>query len=498
MRLIAFIAALTAISIPAWADDTFQCLDTFTGPLNDIDGEQPLANYDFFNLGDGARFDARTATIYSQTVDPSDYTVNATPYINYPVDIREPYGTTCWAGGAHVSKNPADITWAESKFNRNSAAIIVTGGSIVDGVRVHNQHDGIRPRRSTEAFWEVRNSWFSYNRDDCIENDFFASGLIEDSLFDGCYVFLSSRNKSDIPNNSVVTVQNSVVHLQKMPGPAKWNDRTLYGHGALFKWDPQGPALNLHDNVFMIDQMPTTQGSLKGHPSNAFGTIGFLHTTYGAKLNECSGNVIVWLGDGDQDGDFTDDDFPGDIPDDPNCVTVTRDVTVWHNARDEWLVSHPNVARISGVDDPVVVAPTSDSTTTADSGSTTTDGNLTNDVAEFGDTEPPSVTLLSPANLVLRKSDQLIEVAANDDTGILRIEISIDGLPYAVLENNWSVNWTVPANPNGSYEIAATAIDLSGNYSTYLEIIQPSRSGYSQLVKDHEKLTAITFIRVLA
>lgn len=128
------------------------------------------------------------------------------------------------------------------------------------------------------------------------------------------------------------------------------------------------------------------------------------------------------------------------------------------DAREQWLAKHPNVMRISGVDDPVVAVSNTDSAAAV--------GNPTYDVATLDDVEPPAVTFLSPANLVQQESDQLIEVAATDNVGVLRIEISIDGYPYAVLENNWSVSWSVPADPNGSYEISATAIDVSGNYST--------------------------------
>lgn len=82
------------------------------------------------------------------------------------------------------------------------------------------------------------------------------------------------------------------------------------------------------------------------------------------------------------------------------------------------------------------------------------------------DSEPPTVTLLSPTKLVQRNSDELIEVAATDNVGVLRVEVSINGIPYAVLEDTWTVAWTVPNDRYGRYEISAMAIDLFGNYST--------------------------------
>ena len=37
----------------------------------------------------------------------------------------------------------------------------------------------------------LRNAYISNVRDDCVENDVLSGGLIEDSLFDGCYMGLS-------------------------------------------------------------------------------------------------------------------------------------------------------------------------------------------------------------------------------------------------------------------------------------------------------------------
>jgi hypothetical protein len=48
------------------------------------------------------------------------------------------------------------------------------------------------------------------------------------------------------------------------------------------------------------------------------------------KLESCSGNVMVWLGDGP---------FPG--PPLPSCFTVTTDRTVWDDAVAAWKARHP-------------------------------------------------------------------------------------------------------------------------------------------------------------
>jgi hypothetical protein len=435
MRLL-FVTALLLFPLAAQAADP--CAG-FTGSQIGVTGNNDTGN-DFRDVG-----------IYDATGQLFNFDSNV---IQYPIDVRA--DSWCWKGGAVHRTNDENETWSSAK-HPNNTGIFAVGNALIYGMRFHNTHDAIRPARDPSKYWTVRNVWVSYNRDDCIENDWFAGGLVDNSLFDGCYVFLSSRNtttSNPAPANTV-TIQNSLIRLQDMPGPYGHADSTVLGHGPLFKYQSDSPNLVLKNNVFLMEEYVTTK-SVVHSKSASFDLLGF----QGSKLKECSGNVIVWTGPGS---------FPGNIPNDPSCVTVTTDRTVWQNARDQWLVGHPDVMRISGVDDPVIVSSSSGSTTTSSSTSSTTTSSSdtttsTNSTAQ--DTEPPSVIFLSPTNVVQRKSDQVIEVAANDNVGILRVEISIDGAPYAVLQNTSSVNWTVPANPNGSYDISATAIDLSGNYAT--------------------------------
>lgn len=429
------LAALLLLPSVAWAqknDDTFSCpgIDGKTYTINSSNNEER-------RFGDPGIYDARGATIvYDPTV------------ANYPIDNRDDF---CLKGGAFVNTADEDLNWHDAAKEPNTAATIgmYVDTMVWDGVRIHNAADAFRPDRVKTAWWEIRNSWISYNRDDCIENDYFASGLVEDSLFDGCYVFLSSRNGiSDIPRNTV-TVQNSLIRMQKMPGPYGHPDSSVMGLGSIFKYQSQSPDLVLMDNIFLIEGCGATKWNPEdcGHPE----FIGFFPDT---KLQKCRGNVIVWRGDGE---------FPGDIPNDPSCVTVTKDISVWNEARDRWLVNHPKVARISGLDDPVVVADRDDANPSTEK-DIADGGNSNSDAGD--DSEAPTITLLSPSKLVQRKSDQVIEVAAEDNVGIMRVEISIDGHPYAVLEDTWLVDWSVPAKPNASYEISARAVDLSGNHST--------------------------------
>jgi hypothetical protein len=168
-------------------------------------------------------------------------------------------------------------------------------------------------------------------RDDCIENDHLLSGLVDDSLFDGCYVAFSARPSAEIVDSgfdgsgNVWTIQNSLVRLEAMPGPDGGAPTDL-GHGGFFKWhswnDPTlslSPKLALYNNVFMAEQVGEVGGSRMGTPPG--------------QVIDCANNIMVWLGPGA---------FPGTLP---GCFTVTSDRSVWDAAVADWLDRHPYVGR---------------------------------------------------------------------------------------------------------------------------------------------------------
>jgi hypothetical protein len=176
--------------------------------------------------------------------------------------------------------------------------------------------DGIRPVGTN---FIVRQAWLTYIRDDCVEDDHLRGGIIEDSLFDGCYVGFSSRPSTNILDagysgaNETLVVRNSLIRLQKMPGPNGSTAAT--GHGQWFKWDPLGVKLELHDNIFMTEEWGNSPRTM-GPP---------------AKLTSCSNNTMVWLGQGA---------YPSPLP---SCFKVVTDRKVWDNAVAAWKAAHPHV-----------------------------------------------------------------------------------------------------------------------------------------------------------
>lgn len=244
---------------------------------------------------------------------------------NYPVVLEGGSGV-CFFGGEITGNYPdqigndANTTW--SYMHSTTGIEIGLPNFTIEGVRVHNYGDGISIRDNETSGFTVKNVYFSDIRDDCIENDYLRKGLVDDSLFDGCYSAFSSRSEcsSCDGSNKVWTIQNSLIRLKATMGVYK-NRGIIPGHDGFFKWGNDGgaqpnksPQLALHNNIFRVDQDANNVGL--GIPADN-------------KLVSCSNNIMVWLGSGS---------YPDPLPED--CFTITTDVSVWDNAKTDWLSRH--------------------------------------------------------------------------------------------------------------------------------------------------------------
>ena len=279
---------------------TSTCLDG-SGPLIPLTGTWSTS-YDNRSLLDGTRLDARQATFL-----PS-------PTNLYPLNLAGGSGI-CVAGGTVLGQFDRTLSWDEMHTLNNAAIRFENPDTHVEYVRIDNVTDGIRP---VAGPFTIRGAWLSYVRDDCVENDHVQPGLIDDSLFDGCYVGVSERPSPAIAasgydgRGQLVTVQNSLIRLQPMPGP-RGGLATDLGNGVFFKWSDQATNLELDNNVFMAEQVSQDGGDVMGIPSS---------------LVACSNNIMVWLGDGP---------YPAPLP---PCFTVTKDRSVWDAAVASWLARH--------------------------------------------------------------------------------------------------------------------------------------------------------------
>lgn len=280
------------------------------GPVITIRGDQSKQYHTKSRpLPENGIVDARTAT-WVQVDD-------------YPV-VLEGGPDICFSGGTVMGEYPYSTDW-ETMHDTAGFTFRSTGNTTVENFRVHNYGDGISFSRGIPSYsFHIIGAHMTHIRDDCVQNDYMYSGLIEDSLFDGCYSAFSAQQGSSENHDgsqNIWTISNSLIRLEPME--KVYEDRGLIpGHGAFFKWnrdDNTSPQLSLHNNIFRADQ-----------PSNSNRGLGVPE----GKLVSCTDNIVVWLGDGA---------YPDPLPTTFNgqpCFTITTDRTVWDNAVWSWMNRH--------------------------------------------------------------------------------------------------------------------------------------------------------------
>jgi hypothetical protein len=219
----------------------------------------------------------------------------------------------CVVGGTVVGRQPRGLTWQEMKHQHDGDGLRVQAGGwyVIDGLRVDNVEDGISP--FGDGF-VGRNLYFTYIRDDCIENDAISGGLVVDSLFDGCSMGLSERPSKGFspvraPAAETFTMDGVLLRLQPMP---RDDAPDGLGNGQLFKWSPWANRLVLRNSIFLVERV-----SMNGPKAMAF-----------PKETVAQNVTLVWTGPGS---------YPAPVP---AGVRVTKDRSVWDAARSRWLARH--------------------------------------------------------------------------------------------------------------------------------------------------------------
>ena len=238
-------------------------------------------------------------------------------------------GSSCWYGGKYTGvwdDTSPSVTWDEP-YHHAGAMTIRMSNFLVEGLRAHNQGDGIRMESGGSNF-HIRGVYMSDIHDDCVENDYNHSGITEDSLFDGCYAGFSATNfNNDNAANKLWKIENNLVHMKAfmtVHNPQYFIDRGCApapNYMFLFKGfiGNEGPRVSLKNNIFKYDQPQCT--------------VGTSVIPTGMDLAECSNNILVYTGPGN---------FNKSVP---SCITVTKDVSVWNNAVAKWKQSHPHVSQ---------------------------------------------------------------------------------------------------------------------------------------------------------
>lgn len=224
----------------------------------------------------------------------------------------------------HVWKNLAD---------GDGLRVEGSGNIDVGSIRIDNTEDGFSPHsangadKATDvANYKLHDAYFTNVRDDMVENDATRSITISDSFMSG-HTFYSSRGTAN--PNAVVNINNMLVELKLAPhegrisgtsGKLAINEPGGYpypdglGTGSILKLDSAGKngKITISNSIFLIPRLPSSSNEDLILPDVTWQNV-----------------TIVWLGEGN---------YPSKLP---AGVTLTRDRSVFDNAKAAFFASHP-------------------------------------------------------------------------------------------------------------------------------------------------------------
>jgi hypothetical protein len=285
--------------------------------------------YMAFDTADDTTFDLTRAHIAGSPEHPMRNPVTIGEQERPPKNIRI-------LGGVVNGGIPHEWRWFLSHaFGGAGFYTVATGLQVIDGARIHNVEDGWHPRE-TPSFklraypntgrFMMRNCYMTGIRDDCIENDEFIPGDIEDSLFDGVWTLLSEQNErqAGLFRPNVTTIgpsEDRNINLTRVLVRLTMTNANEQGPGKWFKlMGRESPVhrITITDCVFATDAEPRQGGwrSL-GFPQDA--------TFHGT-------NYVLWLG---RPGAFG---VP--IPPQVKFLEGQAAKDKWHEVRNRWLEAH--------------------------------------------------------------------------------------------------------------------------------------------------------------
>ena len=350
------------------SSDSFSCL-TNAASQNIFDLAGSYTSKLFLKTAPSRVFDARNAVFQIRDFD-SRWGM---------MDISGSDSNNCVAGGYVFNGNPwwagwedvydtGDSTIHDGETRSNTPVDFQAPNPLVTGIHWFNTHDGPRFNSAT-GVWRLEHSWGDYTRDDCIENDRQASGVIYDTLFDGCYTGFSNRPGQGSSNTALnsdgtrrkVIFDKVLLRMELQPGPFRYCDsgrqqryvgadgndfdaskygtcggsdpletKEIYGHGNLFKRTStdRNPNYEFKDSVFLLPKRLTT---------------GELDFPDASRVTACKNVTLIFLGG-------SANEYPGRLPTAkfPNCFTIvtgSAGVTFWQQKVADWHQRHPNVGR---------------------------------------------------------------------------------------------------------------------------------------------------------
>ena len=331
---------------------------------------------------------------------------------DFPVRISG--ANACWHGGEIIGQLPPSTSWPT--MIKTFAILVDTGTNVtVEDFWMFDYGNGVSFQQNAPNF-TVRSGYYIYDRDGCVENDYKQNGTIDDVYME-CYDPIADEGGFGVDgSNHLVTLKNSLVHLQPMDGVFKG---TIPGTVGIFEWGSMpstGPNLALFNNVFRVDQN-SSELYLAPPPG---------------KLIDCANNVMIWLGSGP---------FPETLPltfNGRTCYTLMTGqagLDYWNAAVARWRADHPSL---------------------------------------LPDIAPPVVSLFSPGivgSSTLTGTVNLTATAA-DDWAVGGVQFALNGqniggevtTPSPLTK--YTLRWDSTTMPNGAYTLTAVARDTSGHSTT--------------------------------
>lgn len=239
-----------------------------------------------------------------------------------------------WRGGVIHGRIPATLTWTEThdgKIMGGSGLRYETNGAVeLRYLRIHNVEDGIKIReKNPQGYtnlgrWLLHDSYFTAIRDDCVDNDRFVPGTIQNCLFDGIYTFLSEQQEVR-DDASLGPDEDRVIHLDRVY-VRSFQTNATDPHpnrqvGLWLKW--QGAAPHHHvvirDSVFAVGPLPAG--------------VKWSNFNFPADLVTWKGhNYLLWLG--------PIGGYRGAVPAGVHFLEGPAAESHWRDVRNRWLVAH--------------------------------------------------------------------------------------------------------------------------------------------------------------
>ncbi len=242
----------------------------------------------------------------------------------FAVGMAAPAVSSCVIGGFVQGELADTVTWEQAHALHNGACLLYIGTGSIDihNLRCDDVEDGVRPEETTRnannATLNIRGTYFTRVRDDCIENDFVIGGILADNLWEQCNTGVSERPPEKAspftsPKDESLTLDHMVMGLYLNHHEAGM------GENVLFKWSPSANALVIKCSIFKVDAM-----SLNGPESMSFPAT----TVIDDRACPANPTTLVWLGGGS---------YPGWLP--PG-VRVVSTVETWSGAVTGWRCRH--------------------------------------------------------------------------------------------------------------------------------------------------------------